>query len=751
MSAVPPPFGGNINFNAQHSPMGAFMSFTCGHFGSGGGIGIEIGRPATQSIYVGVKKGTRRSNQPIRCLPFAKSGAAGSGANFQVENSTDSPGNAGASVEFYSPDQITRRYGWASDRWDTEDFSFTIYTPFGPIPEPGTDSDTLRESLLPAVVVCLEVDNRSGSEPKTAVFGIDFAEAGARLLQGGDAWADGPAKLGFAWRRSMGVLGMVEGSAAGSGGGLLALQRWSLAEALIDVNPAHGLGTSAGLALEVAAGSKRTMVLAIGAHLDGVVTTRLEGRYYYTRFYSSLDEVLAAALQQSADLRLRSALLDAELLSSGLSTDQQFLIAHATRSYYGNTQLLDVGGEPFWIVNEGEYCMMNTLDLSVDQVFWELQHNPWVVRNVLTNFVRHYAYHDQVKTRGGQVLPGGISFAHDMGVNNGFSAAGQSSYELANLTGCFSYMTQEELCNWILMAVCYVARTGDTRWLLENGHVIAACADSLRCRANLRTGMMAHDSTRCGTGQEITTYDSLDESLGQARANTYLATKCWATWIGLDLLARLRSATGAEDSSDTGPNLADDLADFLVRSATAEGTLPAVLEKDNPGFHSRILPVVEALIYPAYWLGCLQQHAPAQITEPLRRRWSDPLIDLLRRHTLALLTDPGRPNLFPDGGIKLSSSSNNSWMSKIAMFQFVCRAVLRLTDAEPRIADIFAAADAAHVSWQTLGCGHWACSDQFVSGRAKGSRYYPRVITAALWLDEKSAARLKPAAERVPQ
>ena len=49
------------------------------------------------------------------------------------------------------------------------------------------------------------------------------------------------------------------------------------------------------------------------------------------------------------------------------------MIAHATRSYYGSTQLLDVGGEPFWIVNEGEYCMMNTLDLSVDQAFWELE------------------------------------------------------------------------------------------------------------------------------------------------------------------------------------------------------------------------------------------------------------------------------------------------------------------------------------------------------------------------------------------
>jgi hypothetical protein len=68
--------------------------------------------------------------------------------------------------------------------------------------------------------------------------------------------------------------------------------------------------------------------------------------------------------------------------------------------------------------------------------------------------------------------------------------------------------------------------------------------------------------------------------------------------------------------------------------------------------------------------------------------------------------------------------------------------VLRLHEADERVAAIFRAADAAHVRWQTDGSGYWACSDQFVSGVAKGSRYYPRIITAALWLGEsKSAAR----------
>jgi hypothetical protein len=68
-----------IDFNAQHSPMGAFMSFTCGHFGAGGGIGMEIGRPADQNLSVGVKHGDRRSVAPIVCLPFTHGSAAATG------------------------------------------------------------------------------------------------------------------------------------------------------------------------------------------------------------------------------------------------------------------------------------------------------------------------------------------------------------------------------------------------------------------------------------------------------------------------------------------------------------------------------------------------------------------------------------------------------------------------------------------------------------------------------------------------
>ena len=97
-----PAFLGNINFNAQHAPVGAFMSFTCGHFGSGGGIGLEIGKPANQNIYVGVKQGGRRSPSAIRCLPFMR----GAGVlpvvteeHYSVEHAPPAPETSGVAFD----------------------------------------------------------------------------------------------------------------------------------------------------------------------------------------------------------------------------------------------------------------------------------------------------------------------------------------------------------------------------------------------------------------------------------------------------------------------------------------------------------------------------------------------------------------------------------------------------------------------------------------------------------------------------
>ncbi len=53
-----------------------------------------------------------------------------------------------------------------------------------------------------------------------------------------------------------------------------------------------------------------------------------------------------------------------------------------------------------WVVNEGEYRMMNTLDLTVDQLFFEVARNPWTVANELDWFAKRYSFRDQIRLPG---------------------------------------------------------------------------------------------------------------------------------------------------------------------------------------------------------------------------------------------------------------------------------------------------------------------------------------------------------------
>jgi hypothetical protein len=64
----------------------------------------------------------------------------------------------------------------------------------------------------------------------------------------------------------------------------------------------------------------------------------------------------------------------------------------------------------------------------------------------------------------------------------------------------------------------------------------------------------------------------------------------------------------------------------------------------------------------------------------------------------------------------------------------VARAVLQ---ADVGVGADAAAQDRVHAEWQRRGGGYWAACDQLAAGVAIGSRYYPRLVTAYLWLAER--------------
>ena len=357
--------------------------------------------------------------------------------------------------------------------------------------------------------------------------------------------------------------------------------------------------------------------------------------------------------------------------------------------------------------------MMNTLDLAVDHLFFEMLKNPWTVRSVLDQYADRYSYVDEVKNARGERFPGGISFAHDMGVANAFSAPGRSAYELGGRSGCYSYMSQEQLVNWILCAGVYWEGARDDAWLSSRRQVIERCLTSMLNRdgadADGRDGVMDLDSCKTGGGAEITTYDNVDTALGRARRSGYLAVKCWAAYLAL---SKMFDALGSRVSAKTAAEQAERCADTIMKYRRDDGTIPALLEE---GDSALTLSVVEGLAYPVV-MGLLEDIA-------LTDKYCV-FIGVLKKHLATALSNGCR---FEDGAWKMSKTSDNSWLSKTFLCQFIAEKIFRLPQD--------AKADKAHASWLLdPDNAIQAFSDQMRAGKICGSAYYPRGVTGILWL-----------------
>jgi hypothetical protein len=700
----------NNFFNAHHSPIGAFASFTLGFPGASGGLGLEIGKPADQSVFVGIET---QEGGSFQALPFYAGAADDERRRYALDVGAAQADSQGAPVIApFAATEICREFGLGTDRFTAGDLTFTIYSPVRPVPEPGKSPESkLRVTITPAVFVEMTVDNRKGKAPRRAYFGYTGSDPYSAMRRVDDTLP------GYAGIGQGGCTAIVTNDVGAQSA--LAFSLNSILDNEIPDNLAFGLGGCAALVLHVEPGEMHTFQFAVCFYKSGHATAGMDTSYYYTRLFKSIEDVAAFSLEHFDEAKRVSLENDRSLVQSHLSAEQQFMLAHAVRSYYGSTELLEHNSEPIWVVNEGEYRMMNTFDLTADQVFYELNANPWTVRNELDLFKTRYSYNDNVRLPGNPAeFPGGISFTHDMGVANVFSRPQHSSYEQFGLTGCFSHMTHEQLVNWVCCGLAYIEHTADVVWRDENLDTFAACLQSLINRDHpnpaMRDGVMSLDSSRTKGGAEITTYDSLDTSLGQARNNIYLAVKTWASYVGLEKLFRQSSP----ELSAEAHLQAHRCADTLVKSATPGGTIPAVIGEGND---SKIIPVVEGLVFP-FVSG--SKEAVARDGE------YGELITALRRHLEAVLK-PG-VCLFPDGGWKLSSSADNSWLSKIYLCQFVVRRILGMSGDH-----VTSNADKAHVAWLKDGRNaYWSWSDQIVAGIAQGSKYYPRGVTSILWLSE---------------
>jgi hypothetical protein len=690
------------DYYSLHGIWGASATLALGRIGKGAGMVVGDVQPPHRAMFVGYREG---SGRPV-LLPFAPDVKVGLGTEaYQAEPPEGAPEKPPFLPDFipfscFSGAEMIRSVSLSGERWEAGRVSLEITSFFGSIPDPARANRTeLRSGMRPAIYATISFDNTDGKEILTGVFGMQGIRRPLSDASGGKM-------LGFAQVNSWGF-------ATEPADDVDEVMNWISLFASMSGKKEYlrRLAAEGCLRFSVPAGEKRSYCIALGVFRDGIVTAGLKTRAFHTSLFRDLDDVLADALAGKEKAFEAARALDAEFDASDMSPERKILLANAVHSYNASTELLITEtGEPVFVVNEGEYQMMNTLDLTVDQVFHELKFSPWTVANELDFLYSRSSYNDAY----------GLAFTHDQGVGDCFTPQGISSYELPRLSGCFSQMTYEETLNWILTACLYAHNADNGSWLARNRDVLTQSVESILARDGNGDGLMDLDSDRCDGGSEITTYDSLDASLGQTRNNLYIAIKAWGTLV---------SFAAVFDRHLVNPTVPEtELAKIARESATAimntvisrvkepDGYIPAVFEGGND---SKIIPAVEGLVYPLF---CGDPEAVSR-TGPYAK-----LIAVLGRHLDAVLV-PGVCLDAESGGWKLSSTSRNTWMSKIFINQYVAEHVFGLSDE--RITR-----DAVHLGWQCNGSADWGPTDQVAStnGKDLGSRLYPRLVSAILWL-----------------
>jgi len=683
-----------IDYYSLHGIWGAYSSLVLGRIGRGAGVVLGDVRPPETGLFVGYRVGREEPH----LFPFSSGRRYGLGAAayYNSETLPDMDESYRRALCF-KPCETERRIYLSGEEWRTNLMGFRVFSFFGEVPDPReVTRASARSAFRPSILLRLSFDNSNGKGPMTGLFGmqgirrpLSDSTNGALLGMASDGC------FGFAIRPSADVEEVMD---------------WSVIDAAFNGNRAlRRLASEGGLRFTIAPGGRAEYIIALGVFRDGIITSGRRAYAYYTCLFKDLEDVLESALDEKEESLFRAQRLDDMLESSSLSEDRRFLIAQAAHSYLANTELLlSETGEPLFVVNEGEYQMMNTLDLVIDQAFWEVHFSPWTLRNELESLEEYSSYEDSL----------GLAFVHDQGVGNCFAPRGQSAYELPGLTDCFSFMSYEETLNWTISACLYSNLTESWTWARNKRKRLSSCLKSLIARDANGDGIMDRDSDHCEGGAEITTYDSLDISLGQARNNLYLAVKAWSAFVCLEALFRKIDGRETEESRAAAAAAVAATATITSNMLDSEGFIPAVFESDN---RSCIIPAIEGLAYPGF-CGAPEAALP---DGPYGN-----LVRALKQHFLTVL----KPGICIDevsGGWRLSSTSRNTWLSKIFLNQYVAEQILGIRDER-------VARDAVHARWLKTGSADFAATDQVDStnGKDLGSRLYPRLVTSILWLGQ---------------
>lgn len=701
MSTVP-------HFMTHHAPVGAWASLTFGLPGRGVSIDHEdLAVQDTADLLLAYTQGPGRTV----ALPFVTGAPISDQEGHAAAPESATAGAYRKRWSYLHPSSVRRTLTACVDTFETDRLTLRVYTPHASIPNPKR-AGFPQFSVCPGLLLELTIDNSHSDEPAHGFIGLGYRGKGR--LRPMD-WSTNGALVGVGLSSNWGL-------AARAAEGIGTVRDNVIAAHVENGRPiVHNGGNEGGILIAVGPRETKTVQLAFGFFHGGPVTQGIEGTYYYTKFFQDLESVVTFVLKNVDRIKESCDVFDKKVAATCADETKRAILAQGLRGYYANTQLILSNNIPYYSVNEGQYCWRNTLDLAADHIPWELYRNPWVVRNVFDLYSAHYSYRDELVFPGdpepAKLQPGGLTYCHDTGSYTAYSPAGTSGYEMPDHTGVYSYMSSEQLLNGIYLLTSYAIASEDEPWARTRLATARELLDSLEARdhhdAAQRNGILKAESSTVGVkGREITTYDALDPALASARGNLYIALKTWGAML---MMTAYFQQHNDNDSAQRAYNFAHLTANSLLAAFDKEKKrFPANLFETSD---TCVIAALEALAVPAV---CNLKHYFAEFPA---------LMDALRDHARTCLQQ-GVCIDAATGGMRLSSTSENTWPSKTILVLYVLETILGFSLADyPTLLPELA-------GWMQVAAAERTLSDQVhvTDRKVIGGSYYPRMVTAAVWL-----------------
>ena len=690
-------------FMTHHSPVGAWSSLTFGLPGEGVGIETEaLSYNYSGDLLVACSHGPEQTVT----LPFF---ASRGGDDYEGAMAGNRAPGAFRSWRTTPSDAMKRRLTPAIDEYQAESIRLRVISPRIECSDPA-DPGFNPLAILPALLIELEIDNRTETNAATGFLGLAYRGSGRiRPLDWSDQFLAG---IGFQERWALAALATED---------VFTIRAGSVGPHVENGHRiVHPGGNEGGIGFRVPPGERRVLTAIFGFFRPG--NGAVQGRsasYAYTTWYSTVEKVCHAGLAAAREIRKAAEDFDAKFQPAEGRPSLRELLAQASQGYYANSSLVIDDKQHFhWSVCEGQFAWRNTLDLAVDHLPFELTLHPWIARNVIDGFIDTYSYRDTLRfdDEKDACHPGGLSFTHDQGNYTCYSPPGQSGYEQPDRVGLYSFMTTEELLNGVYCASAVALACGGEEWRERRLPVAVDLLESMENREHfepsLRDGVLMGQSSRVGIGMEITTYDALDHSLQNSMGCTYVVVK---TWTAALMLARWFELER------------DDARELRARALAgrAATTLESNFRHCKRRFPANVLTGGEALV--------------SAILEPLAvplfcgldgdlRSYSG-LIEALRIHGRNCLS-PGACLDRTTGGLRLSSSAKNTWPSKVALVF----SVLEWLEGKS-IGEIEPDAWAEFVHWLQFSAARTTISDQIDASTRQqiGGAYYPRLVSLQMF------------------